>query len=388
MPHYTTVMNQLLQLLPRHEFERIVGEHQADRNVKKFSCYQQLVVMLLAQLRGLDSLREIETTLAAHQSRWYHLGLKTAKRSTVADANTTRPWRIYEALYYRLLERCQSFNPRHRFKIPNPIVSMDATIINLCLNVFPWANYQNTKGAVKLHCQLDYAGYLPTRIVVTTARRHEVRVVQEEEFPLQPDSIVLMDRGFTDYSWFQHITHHEAWFITRARKNMKFVVAGQQPVPRKPGLATDEIICLEGAQAREDYPGPLRLLTVLEPRTRKPIRILTNNFSLDAETIADLYRARWEIENFFKWIKQNLKIKSFLGTSKNAVLTQIWIAMCAYVLLCYLKFQSRSRHTLLELSRLIRETLLSPYSLVDLFRTTADQLPAARSSGTQLELFA
>ena len=388
MPHYNTVMNQLLGLIPRHEFDRIVREHQADRNVKKFSCFQQLVVMLLAQLRGLDSLREIETALGVHKSRWYHLGLKTVKRSTLADANSSRPWRIYEGLYYRLLERCQSFAPRHRFKIPNPIVSMDATMINLCLSVFPWSNYQNTKGAVKLHCQLDYAGHLPTRVVVTTARRHELKVAQEEDFPLRPDSIALFDRGFTDYAWYQHLTDHGVWFITRARKNIDYTLLGQHPLPEKSGIVADEIISLAGKKAQQDHPGPLRLLTVLEPRTLKPIGILTNNFSLDAEIIAELYKARWEIEIFFKWIKQNLKIKSFLGTSKNAVLTQIWIAMCAYVLLCYIKFQSRSKHTLLELSRLIRETLLSPFSLVDLFRVTAKQLPMARSPNPQLELFA
>jgi len=388
MPHYSTVMNQLLQLIPRHEFERIVREHGADRNVKKFSCYQQLVVMLLAQLRGLDSLREIETALVAHQSRWYHLGLKTVKRSTLADANTSRPWRIYEALYYRLLERCQNFAPRHGFKIPNPIVSMDATTINLCLSVFPWANYQNTKGAVKLHCQLDYAGHLPTRIVVTNARRRELKVVQEEDFSLQPDSILLVDRGYTNYSWYQHLTDRGVWFITRARKNIDYTLLGQHTLPKKPGFVADETICLTHKKAKKIHPCPLRLLTVLEPKTLKPIRILTNNFSLDAEAIADLYRARWEIEIFFKWIKQNLKIKSFVGTSKNAVLAQIWIAMCAYLLLCYIKFQSRSQHSLLELSRLIRETLLSPFSLVDLFRVTAQQLPVARSPNPQLELFA
>lgn len=193
MPHYTTVMNQLLQLVPRHEFDRIVEEHGGNLNVKKFKCFQQFTVMLYAQLRSLDSLREIETSLGAHRLRWYHLGLETVKRSTLADANTARPWQIYEALYYRLLQRCQSFDPKHRFKVPNPVICRDATVIELCLSLFPWANYQNTKGAVKLHCQMDYAGYLPTHIVVTTARRHELKVMQEGDFSLPPDSIVLID---------------------------------------------------------------------------------------------------------------------------------------------------------------------------------------------------
>lgn len=387
MPHYSTVLNQMLHLIPRHQFERIVEEHEGDRNVKKFTCFQQFVVMLFAQLRGLDSLREIETALFAHMSRWYHLGLRSVKRSTLADANCSRPWHIFEALYYKLLERCQQFNPRHRFKIPNPIVSMDATVIELCLSLFPWSNYQHTKGAVKLHCQLDYSGYLPTRIVVTTARRHELKVVQEEDFPLEPDSILLIDRGFTDYSWFQHLSQQGVWFITRARKNMDYQVTGQHPMPEKRGLVADQRIRLAGTKAREDYPEPLRLVTILEAKTYKPMKVLTNNFHLEAETVAELYQARWDIETFFKWIKQNLKIKSFLGTSKNAVLTQIWVAMCAYLLLCYIKFQSRCRHTLLELNRIIRETLLSPLCLIDLLRITADEIPRARSPDPQLELF-
>jgi hypothetical protein len=355
--------------------------------VKKFTCFQQFVVMLTAQLRDLDSLRDIESAFGAHHSRWYHLGLTTVKRSTLADANTSRPWRIYEALYYKLYERCRSFDPRHHFKVPNPIFCRDATVIELCLSLFPWANYQNTKGAVKLHCQLDYSGYLPMRIVVTSARRHEFKVMQEEDFPLEPDSILLMDRGFTDYLWYQELTHRGVWFITRAKKGMVYTVAGQQKLPEKSGVVADEVIYFTLDEAQRNYPGPLRLITVLEPKTLKPVQILTNNFVLDADTIADLYRARWAIENFFKWIKQNLKIKSFLGTSENAVLTQIWIAMCAYLLLCYIKFQSRCTHSLLELSRTIRETLFSPYALIDLLRATADQLPKPRSD-PQLELFA
>ena len=388
MPHYSTVMNELLQLLPRHQFERIVKEYGGDVNVKKFSCFQQLVVMLFAQLRGLDSLREIETALGVYRARWYHLGLKTVKRSTLADANCSRPWRIYEALYYQLLQRCQSFNPKHHFKVSNPIVSIDATMINLCLGLFPWSNYQNTKGAIKLHFQLDYAGYLPTCMVVTDARQSELKMALEGVFPFKPDSIVLMDRGFGKYSWFQHLARQGAWFIARGRSNMNYRVIGQHPLPEKTHVLADETIEFLGHKAQKDYPGPLRVVTVLEAKTQKPMWILTNNFSLDANTISELYKARWKIEIFFKWIKQNLKIKSFLGTNKNAVLTQIWIALCAYLLLCYIKFQSRFKHGLLELSRIIKETLLSSYTIIDLLRVRADQIPKARSPDPQLELFA
>lgn len=387
MPHYSTVMNELLNLVPRHQFERIVKEHGGDVNVKKFSCYQQLVVMLFAQLGGLDSLREIETALGVHQARWYHLGLKTVKRSTLADANCSRPWRIYEALYYRLLERCQSFSPRHRFDVPNPLVSIDATMINLCLGLFPWSNYQNTKGAIKLHMQLDYAGYLPTCMIVTDAKQSELKMALNGAFSFKPDSIILMDRGYGKYSWFQDLARQGAWFIARGRRNMNYRVAGQHLLPEKTHILADETIEFSGPQAQKDYPGPLRLVTVLEAKTKKPMWILTNNFSFDANTISELYKARWKIEIFFKWIKQNLKIKSFLGTSKNAVLTQIWIALCAYLLLCYIKFQSRCKHSLLNLSRIIKYTLLEPYTIIDLLRVTVEQIPKARSPDPQLELF-
>ena len=388
MPHYNTVMNELLNLVPRHEFERIVKEHGGDTNVKKFSCFQHFVVMLFAQLRGLDSLREIETALGVYQARWYHLGLKTVKRSTLADANCSRSWRIYEALYYRLLHRCQSFNPKHRFTVPNPIVSIDATIINLCLGLFPWSNYQNTKGAIKLHFQLDYAGYLPTCMVVTDVRQSELKMAMDGVFPFKPDSIVLMDRGFGKYSWYQRLARQGAWFIARGRSNMNYRVLGQHPLPEKSHVLADERIEFAEHTARKDYPCPLRLVTALEAKTRKPIRIVTNNFSLDADTISELYKARWKIETFFKWIKQHLKIKSFLGTSKNAVLTQIWIALCAYLLLSYIKLQCRYKHGLLELTRIIKETLLSSYSIIDLLKVNLDQIPKARSPDSQLELFA
>lgn len=388
MAHYNTVMNQLLDLVPRHEFERIVKEHGGDRNVKKFTCFQQFAVMLFGQLRGLDSLREIQTALDAHRARWYHLGLKTVRRSTLADANTTRPWQIYQALYHQILQRCQSFAPKHEFKVPNPIVSIDATMISLCLGLFPWSNYQHTKGAIKLHYQLNYDGYLPTRVIVTDPRKSELHVACEGGFSFEPDSIVLMDRAFGKYSWLQQLTRQKVWFVARIRKNINCRVTGQHPLPQKTSILSDQTIELMGHQARKDYPGRLRLVTALEEKTQKPIKILTNNFSLDVETISELYKARWKIEIFFKWIKQHLKIKSFLGTTKNAVLTQLWVAMCAYLLLCYIKFQSRCKHGLLELSRIIRETLLNPFSIIDLLRVKVNEIPKARSPNPQLELFA
>jgi IS4 transposase len=206
-------------------------------------------------------------------------------------------------------------------------------------------------------------------------------------FELEPDSIVLMDRGFGDYQWFQELTSQGVWFITRGRKNMDYLVAGQHQLSKKATILSDQQIRFSGYKARKDYSDPLRLIKVFDEKKNEVVPIVTNNFALDAQLIADLYKARWQIEIFFKWIKQNLKIKSFLGTSENAVLTQIWIAMCAYLVLSYIKFQSRCRHTLLTLSRIIRETLLDRFSLIDLFRSSQDELAKARSPSSQLELF-
>jgi Transposase DDE domain/Domain of unknown function (DUF4372) len=385
--HHNTIFNQLLHLIPRHQFDRLVVEHCGDRYVKSFTCWQQFMTLMYAQLRGKDSLRDIETSLKAQSARWYHIGLTSVKRSTLADANNARDYRVYEGLFYRLLERCQSITPRHKFRFKNPLLSLDATLIDLCLSVFPWARFTRTKGALKMHALLDHSGMLPSFVTITDARRHEVKVARETALPLIPDSILSVDRGYTDYKWLYSLENSGVFFVTRTRKNMRYRVTGQHATTKGKGIISDEIVMLEGTSKSGDYPRELRLVVFQDSETGKMLTFLTNNFKLAASTITAIYKSRWQIELFFKWIKQNLKIKSFLGTSKNAVMTQVWVAMCAYLLLCYIKYQTKYGYSLLELTRMISETVFERISLIDLLSCKYETLWAARGPDLQPMLF-
>jgi hypothetical protein len=312
-----------------------VEKHEGDRYVKYFTCWQQFVTMLYGQVRGKDSLRDIETSLKTQSGKWYHLGLKDIRRSTLADANNGRDYRIYEELFYFLLGRCKDLTPKHRFRFKNPLYTLDATLIRLSLTLFPWATYRKRKGAMKLHYLYDHNGALPSFLVMTDAKQHELKVVKERGFPLLPDSIVSMDRAYIDYKWLYSLHKSRVFFVTRAKVNIDCKITGQHEMATDKGLIIDRRIVFSGFYQKENYPEELRLVSLIDKETHEEFMFLTNNFSLAASTIAEIYKARWQIELFFKWIKQNLKIKSFLGTSQNAVLTQIWIAMCYYLLLAY-----------------------------------------------------
>jgi hypothetical protein len=382
MAHYTTIMNELLNLIPRHRFETVVNNLSGNRYVKRFDCWNQLTVLLYAQASGKDSLRDIEQAFRVNSERLYHLGLPQIKRSTLADANTTRDYHIFENLFYRLLERCKEVTPRHKFKFKNPLYTLDATVIDLCLAAFPWAKFRTTKGALKLHYQFDYSGSIPSFLVVTDAKHHEVQVAQKN-FALLADSIYCFDKGYLAFGWFRRIKEAKSCFVTRAKDNLNYEVIGQHNQPNKKGVLSDEIVRLCGYYQSKDYPDRLRLIRYHDKETDKTLVFLTNNFSLCALTIAHIYKARWQIEIFFKWIKQNLKIKTFLGTSKNAVLTQIWVAMCYYLLLAYIKYQSRYKYSLFYLHRVIKETLLSRFTLIDLLRASERILPRLKDTETQ-----
>lgn len=381
-----TIFGELLKLLPRHQFERAVQEHGGDRYVKSFTTWQQLLTMLYAQIGQKDSLRDITTGLVAHAGRWYHLGLSGISRSTLADANSRRDYQIFEHLFYCLLERCKDLTPKHRFRFKNPLYTIDATTIDLCLAMFPWAKFRTVKGAIKMHCLYDHSGALPTFITVTDGKKHDVRVVKEEEFPLVPDSIVSVDKAYVDYKWLKTLQDKGVWFVTRAKRNIDCVVVGQHPAKGK-GILSDERIVLQGPLTKTYYPEALRMVRLHDAERNKTLVFLTNNFKLAASTIAQIYKSRWQIELFFKWIKQNLKIKSFLGTSKNAVLTQVWVAMCYYLLLSYIKYQTKYGNSLLQLSRVIRETLFERKTLIDILTLRSDRLLAAHEHGLQGALF-
>ncbi len=385
-----TIFSQLLQLIGQDRFKKCVNRYDGDRYTKRFSCWQQLLVLLFAQAKGLSSLRDIEISLRSHHRKWYHLGLTTVARSTLADANTKRDADILKDVFYSLLDKCRDFTPKHRFKFKNPLYSFDSTLINVCLSMYPWATYRKKKGAFKLHTLLDHNGYLPSFIVLTDGKTHDITVVKDELFgfpSLPPDSILLIDRAYIDYNWLYSLALSKLFFVMKVKSNMQYTVIGQQDVLKKKGIVSDCLIKLTGQESQENYPDTLRLVTYVDQETGEMHEFFTNNFKLAARTIADLYKSRWQIEIFFKWIKQNLKIKSFLGTSKNAVMTQVWAAMIYYLLLSFIKFQTKCRHSLHELTRIIGELLLDNTHLIDIIGVTLVSYTKVKRKQFQLSLF-
>ena len=384
-----TVFSQVMQLISGNGFKRSVERYSGDRYTKTFSCWQQLIVLLYSQARGLQSLRDITISLRSQRRKWYHLGLESVSRSTLADANSKRSADIYKEVFYEFLSKCQSLAPGHKFRFKNPLYTMDSTLITLCLSAFDWASYRKRKGALKIHTLLDHNGCLPSFITVTEGKCHDVNVVKDKEygFPqLQPDSIITVDRGYYDFNWFYSLNLKRVSFITRAKKNLKYEVTGQHQVPKNKGVTSDQTIRLIGHYQKQNYPDNLRLITFYDKKKKEEIVFITNNFKLAAATIAELYKHRWQIELFFKWIKQNLKIKTFLGTSENAVMTQIWAALIYYLLLTFIKFQTRYAYSLHELTRVIAETLMEHIDIIELLRMKYEKLKIPKPLQPQIDL--
>jgi hypothetical protein len=387
MSHCSTIFQQFLSLIPRYLFDKDVERYAGNRYVKKFTCWGQFFSNLYAQISGKDSLRDIEIGLKAQQSKWYHLGISGISRSTLADANKKRDSRIYEMLFYDMLARCKSITPKHPFRFKNPLYSLDSTVIDLCLSLFPWAKYRKRKGAIKLHCLLDHRGDLPGFIVMTEGKPHDVKIAKALDLPLSPDSILIVDRAYVDFEWLHSLTRKGVFFVTRAKDNSAFEITGQQTDLKGKGVEADETIKLTGMLTSKKYPAPLRVVTYYDEEHEKTYRFLTNNFSLAASTIAAIYKARWQVELFFKWIKQHLKIKTFMGTSKNAVLTQVWTAMIHYLLLAYVKYQTKYRYSLLDFARLIQAALFERIPLIDLLSLKKGPIPKPKPDAFQLNLF-
>ena len=363
MAHHNTVFSQLLKLVPRHEFEALAKQHHQGRKLRKMSRWSQFVSLGLAQLSGRNSLRDIVSNISAQTSKLYHLGVAKVSRSSLARVNEQQPHVLYEELFNKLLTRCQGLAPKHGFRFKNKLYSLDASTIDLCLSVFPWAKFRTTKGAIKLHVGLDHSGYLPTLMTVTDGKVHDVTVGRTLKLPQQ--SIVVFDRGYTDYTWYNLLNDNGIFFVTRQKTNATYNIIERRQVSKKQGLTCDQTIKIKGAKTSE-CPIPLRRIGYRDPETGKHYIFLTNNFKLAAKTIADIYKSRWQIELFFKWVKQNLKIKTFLGTSKNAVLTQIWIAMCMYLLLAYIKFCNKLSLSFQQMLRLLQLNLFERRDLVNL----------------------
>jgi hypothetical protein len=366
LSHHNTVFSQLLKLLSRHEFETLAKQHHSGRSFRTASRWSQFVTMAMAQLSGRDSLRDIAENISAQTHRLYHLGIAKLTRSNLSRMNKDKPYALYEALFGKLLNRCQGMAPGHDFRFDNPLYSLDASTIDLCLTAFPWADFRTTKGAIKLHVGLNHAGYLPEFVTITDGKTSDIEAGRALDFP--KGSMVAIDRGYNDYAWYNHLTEKEISFVTRLKSNAKTRVVSRRQVLSSKGLTSDQTIEFTGVQTAKKCPIPLRRIGYRDPETGKHYVFLTNNFKLAARTIADIYKARWQVELFFKWIKQNLKIKSFVGTSKNAVMTQIWIALCVYLLLAFIKFQSKLKKSMQQILRLLQLNLFEKRDLMALLR--------------------
>ena len=387
MKYVNTIFNQLLNMLPRNEFEQKVAQEKANRYTKHFTAWNQLLVNLYAQITGKKSLRDIETGLKMQQNAWYHLGLVNAVRSTISYSNGKRSYRIVESAFYHLLKKCRDITPKHKFRFKNPLYTLDSTTINLCLSVFPWAKFRKRKGALKIHALLDHRGTIPSFLVITDAKQHDVKVAKNLFLPLSLDSIVVIDKAYIDFQWLYSLSQQKVYFVTRAKENMNYKVIGQHEVNSNKGLLADEEIVLTGFYTQQKYSEKLRLVTYHDKEMDKTYKFLTNNFNLAAYTISQIYKARWEVELFFKWIKQNLKIKTFLGTSPNAVLTQIWTAMIYYLLLAYIKYQTKYKYSLLYLTRVIKECLFKRADIIDLLNLSLKKVGRLRDPCYDLTLF-
>jgi len=355
MRQVCSIFSQILQLFSRTQFEQAVVEHKAERHARGFPSWTQFVAMLFCQLGRAHSLSEITQGLAASEGKLKHLGvLKPPAKSTLAYANQHRPWELYPTVFSHLLQHCQSLadERQSKFRFKNPLVSLDATTIDLCLELYDWAHFRRSKGAVKLHLLLDHDGYLPRFAVVTEGKTHEIRVARQLHF--EPGTIIAMDRGYNDYDWFETLTRQGVWFVTRMKENTNYVVTEDRPLPANAKVLSDQVIAWV-AQARQEKELFFRRVVVRDEKNQKDLVFLTNNLRLAASTIGAIYKDRWQIELFFKSLKQLCKIKTFVGTSANAVKIQIWTALIAMLLLRFLQLKAKFNWALSNLLALLRQ---------------------------------
>jgi hypothetical protein len=382
----TSLFAQVLKLVERPVFERIVRNHEAEKHAKGFSCWEQFVSMLFCQMGAAHSLSEISGGLKTAIGKLNHLGLsKAPAKSTLAYANSVRPWQVYQSVFQHLLETCQTEAARHRrkFRFKNPLYSIDATVIDLCASVFDWAKYQKTKGAIKLHLLLDHQGCLPTWGLVTDGTVHELNVARILDFPV--GSIVVFDRAYIDYDLMARWTFQGVWWVTRAKDNMACGVVKRHPVPKGGNVLKDEWVLLTGTKSCVSYSKEIRRVVVWDEEQKRELVFLTNHMGFAASTVAAIYKERWQIELFFKALKQNLHVKSFVGTTENAVQTQIWTALIAMLMLKYMQLKSQFAWSLTNLAAMLRMNLLT-YRDLWAWLNEPFKIPRLVPSETQLDL--
>jgi len=381
------VFAQLMQHLPLTTFRRCVRRYHGERKVQSFSCLDQFLSMAFAQLTFRESLRDIEACLRAQRSKLYHLGLRSVvARNTLANANAVRDWRIYAAFAQSLINIARPLYADDPFGVDlkESVYALDTTTIDLCLSVFPWAPFRATKAAVKLHTLLDLRGNIPTFIHISDGKLHEVNVL--DQLLPEPGAFYLMDRGFLDFARLYRLHQAGSFFVTRAKSNLKVHRRYSQPVDRATGVICDQTVFLTGFYSRQGFQAPLRRIRFKDPATAKTLVFLTNNFALAPLTVTELYRCRWQVELFFKWIKQHLRIKAFFGTSENAVKSQIWIAVSVYVLVAIVKKRLKLPATLYEILQILSLTLYEKTSLDQLLTRTVEE-EIGMASQNQLNLF-
>jgi len=382
-----TIFSQLMDFLPVNDFRQCVERYNGNYKIKSFSCWDQFLCMAFAQLTYRESLRDIQACLRAARQKLYHMGIRgKVSRNTLAHANQVRDWHIYADFAQILIREARDLYVNESFgiELDQTVYALDATTIDLCLSLFPWALFRKRKGAVKLHTLLDLRGSIPTIVVITHGRVHEVNIL--DDIPIEAGAIYILDRGYTDFARLHKIHQSSAFFVTRAKGNFRFKRLYSKAVDKSTGLQCDQIITLHGFYAKKDYPEKLRRIRFYDAEQDKRIVFLTNNFTLPALTIAQLYKCRWQIELFFKWIKQHLRIKAFYGTSENAVKTQIWIAISVYVLVAIVKKRLNLDRSLYTILQILSITLFEKIPLLQALSSYDDKEPEVQIDN-QLNLF-
>jgi Domain of unknown function (DUF4372)/Transposase DDE domain len=381
------VFSQITEHLPLYTFRRCVQRYQGERYVKKFRCLDQYLVMAFAQLTYRESLRDIEACLRAQKNKLYHMGIRaTVSRSTLANASELRDWRIYADFAQSLIRIARPLyvDEDLGLDLDNTVYALDASTIDLCLSVFPWALFRSTKSAIKLHTLLDLRGNIPTFIHISDGKLHDVNVL--DILIPEPGAFYIMDRGYVDFERLFALNQAGAFFVIRTKRNTQYKRRYSQPIDKSNGLRCDQTIVLTGIDTKSNYPQPLRRIKYHDSKTQKTFSFLTNNFVIPAQTVADLYRYRWQVELFFKWIKQHLRIKSFFGTSENAVKSQIWIAISVYVLVAIIKKRLDIKADLYTILQILSLTLFEKIPLEQLLMNS-DYKDNDRDMVNQLNLF-
>jgi len=368
MAHCNTVLSQMLNMIPRHEFEKLANETDGKVRSTALSRWSQFVALTVGQLNGRQSLRDIESCLSSQQHLNYHLGVNRVSKSSLARANEQRDAEFYTHLFEVLYRRCMQHSPRHGFRFKNKLFSLDGSLLDASMKLFPWADYNRKKSAFKLHVGLDHDGLIPCFARITEGRISENE--QAKLFDAPKGSVLVFDKGYNNYRWHKALTDKGIYWVTRIRGNAQYKVIERRDVTNSPAITSDQIIKYSSKQRNGDKLHPIRRIGYRDPVTGQRYVFITNHFDWSAQTIADIYKQRWQVELFFKWIKQNLKIKAFLGNSKNAVLTQVLAALCVYLLIAFMKFQSKISQSMQQIIRLLHTNLFSKRDLMGLFEKT------------------